>query len=99
MAIQTALQAPASRSDTSWARLCRTNMSRTSIMTTNARNATQAHIGTVNADSRLAEAAGLSACRGRLGFRLRRQPCLLRQQPCLAEHEASALDGAVARDQ
>jgi hypothetical protein len=86
--IQTALQAPASRRDTSWARRCRTSTSRASIAITKERNAAHAHTGTVNAGLHPAAGPGWSA--GRF---------LLRQQSCLAEHGAGAVDGALARDQ
>src|ERR1700722_19596275 len=88
MAIQTALQAPASRSDTSWALRCRTNTSSASIAITKARNAAHAHTGTVNPGLRPAAGPGGSAGRFRL-----------RQQPGLAEHGPGAVDGATARDQ
>src|ERR1700722_17052507 len=88
MAIQTALQAPASRSDTSWAMRCRTNTSSASIAITKARNAAHAHTGTVNAGLR--PAAGPGGAAGR--FRVR-------QQPSLAEHGPGGGDGAPARDQ
>src|ERR1700761_1758329 len=88
MMIQTALQRPASRSETSCALRCRTNTSRASIAITKARNVAHAHTGTVNSDLPLASRAGASA--GRF---------LPWQQACLAEHGPGAVDGALASDQ
>src|ERR1700751_4465596 len=88
MMIQTALQRPASRSETSCALRCRTNTSRASIAITKARNVAHAHTGTVNGDLPLAGRAGVSA--GRF---------LPWQQPCRAEHGPGAADGALAGDQ
>src|SRR5215470_6475582 len=88
IAIQTALQAAASRGDTSRARRCRTNKSRASIAITKARNTAHAHSGAVNAGLRPAARPRASAWRFRL-----------RQQSRLAEHGAGAVDRALARDQ
>src|SRR5580704_2741295 len=90
--IQTALQAAASRSDTSCARRCNTNRSKASIATTKARKAAHAHSGTVTARHRPSAAAEWSA------FAVLRWS-RFRQQPRFAEHVAGALDGALARDQ
>src|ERR1700751_3875182 len=88
MMIQTALQVPASRSDTSWARRCRTKTSRASIAITKARNTPHAPSGTGTAGPQAASGPWRSA-------RLLR----CRQQAGVAEHGAGPVDGAPAGDQ